>query len=142
MNTYNHNNKVSVAESLFRKHLSYFTNPEMNREEYAKIFTEDAVQEFPFAPAPYAKTVSGNEAITEYITNVIKGATDWAFTNFNFFPTSDPNTVFVEFEGSAKVIATGKLYQQIYVGRTSIRGEQIANYREYWNPTSIFEAFV
>ncbi len=142
MNTYHQHDNTSVAESLFRLHLSYFTNPQMTREEYANIFTEDAVQEYPFAPAPYAKAVVGRDAVTEYITNVTKGATDWAFSNFNFFPTSTPDTVFVEFEGSAMVIATGRLYKQLYIGRISIKGAQISGYREYWNPTSIIEAFV
>lgn len=142
METYPTNKNAADAERLFKQHLSFFTNPGMTRETYATLFTEDAVQEYPYAPAPYATKVVGREEITDYISNVIKGATNWAFTNFSFLPTSDSDTVFVEFEGSAHVTSTGKTYQQLYVGRITLRAGKIALYREYWNPTWILDAFV
>lgn len=133
---------AALAERLFRMHLAMFTDPAMTREAYANLFTEDAVHEYPYAPAPFAKQVEGRDAITAYIANVTQSATQWNFTNFTFWTTSDPNTVFVEFEGSALVTATGKRYQQIYVGRITMREGKIANYREFWNPGWILDAFV
>jgi ketosteroid isomerase-like protein len=135
-------NSAARAERLFRMHLAMFTDPAMTQEAYANLWAEDAVHEYPFAPAPYSKKIEGRDAITAYITNVTQLATNWSFTNFAFSATSDPDTVFVEFEGSALVTATGKRYQQIYVGRITLREGKIAHYREFWNPASILDAFL
>lgn len=114
----------------------------MTREAYASLLTEDAVHEYPYAPAPFANRVEGRDAVTAYMVNVTKRATNWNFTDFTFWATADPDRVFVEFEGGAFVTATGKTYHQVYIGRITLRGEQIAHYREYWNPTWILDAFV
>jgi len=135
-------NSITPAERLFRMHLARFTNPDMTDEAYGELFTADAIQEYPFAPAPYAKELSGRQAITDYISNVVKGATDWDFKNFVFSSTSDPDTIFVEFEGSANVTATGKPYRQIYIGRMTVKENKISCYREFWNPIWIMDAFV
>ncbi|WP_421939865.1 nuclear transport factor 2 family protein [Pedobacter sp.] len=131
-----------LAERLFRLHLEKFTNPDMTVEAYADLFTEDAVQQYPYAPAPYAKEVVGRHTIAEYIANVVNGATNWNFRNFEFSVTNDPNTIFVEFEGSADVIATGKPYHQLYIGRITLKDGKISSYREFWNPIWIMDAFM
>lgn len=136
------NHGASRAERLFKMHLEMFTNPEMTRGEYANLFTEDAIQEYPYAPAPFATQLVGRDAIAAYIQNVTQSATKWNFTDFAFSGTADPDTVFVEFKGSALVTATGKIYNQIYVGRISLQGDQIKHYREFWNPAWILDAFV
>lgn len=136
------NDSAAHAERLFKMHLEMFTSSAMTREDYANLFTEDAVQEYPYAPAPFAKELKGRDAITAYIANVTQSATKWNFTDFIFSSTSDPNTVFVEFKGSALVTATGKIYDQIYIGRITLQGEQIKHYREFWNPSWILDAFV
>lgn len=133
---------TTLAESLFRMHLAMFTEPAMTQEAYSNLWTEDAVHEYPYAPAPYSTEIKGRDAITVYIANVTQSATNWNFTNFVFSATSDPDTVFVEFEGSALVTATGKRYQQIYIGRITLQGGKIAHYREFWNPSWILDAFL
>ena len=129
------------AERAFRMHLALFTDPTMTREAYANLLTEDAVQEYPYAPDPFPKRIEGREAITAYMVDVTQRATNWSFTDFTFSATSDPNTMFVEFEGGGLVTATGKTYRQVYIGRITLRGEQITRYREYWNPSWILDAF-
>ncbi|THU30239.1 hypothetical protein FAM09_30530 [Niastella caeni] len=142
MNTTITDNSAARAERLFRMHLAMFTDSAMTREAYANLWTEDAVHEYPYAPAPYSKQVEGRDAITAYIANVTQSATNWSFSNFAFSATSDPDIVFVEFEGSSLVTATGKQYKQIYVGRITLREGKIANYREFWNPSWILDAFL
>ncbi|AII54400.1 nuclear transport factor 2 family protein [Hymenobacter sp. APR13] len=133
---------LARAERAFRQHLSLFTDPTMTREAYASLLTEDAVHEYPYAPAPFASRLEGRAAITTYIADVTQRGTNWHFTDLQVTATPDPDTVLVEFTGGAFVPATGKTYHQIYVGRLTMRGEQIARYREYWNPSWIMEAFV
>jgi Ketosteroid isomerase-related protein len=136
------NKKIDIATNLFQKHLSKFTDSNMTEESYAELFTEDAVQQFPYAPAPYATEVIGREAIVEYISNVTQGAKDWKFDNFIFTATEDPEVFFVEFEGGATVLSTGKDYHQLYIGQLTLKDNKIAAYREYWNPIWILDAFV
>ncbi|RZK38574.1 MAG: hypothetical protein EOO90_21865 [Pedobacter sp.] len=137
-----HTTNITLAESLFHSHLAKFTNPDMTRDAYAELFTEDAIQEFPYAPAPYATEVVGRDAIADYIGNVVNGAKNWNFKNLQFAATTDRNTFFVEFEGSADVNSTGKNYQQLYIGRITLRNGKISAYREFWNPVWIMDAFM
>ncbi|MEO8255191.1 MAG: nuclear transport factor 2 family protein [Flavobacterium sp.] len=136
----NEENKIN-AENVFHKHLSMFTDG-MSKEDYTNLFTEDAVQEYPYAPAPFATKIEGREAIAAYIENVVKGATNWNFTDFNFSATSNLDVFFVEFQGSALVTSTGKAYNQLFIARITMSGNKIANFKEYWNPTWILDAFV
>ncbi|MDQ8141472.1 PhzA/PhzB family protein [Chryseobacterium sp. CFS15] len=136
------NNKIDIAKDLFHKHLSKFTDPEMTKESYAALFTEDAVLEFPYAPAPYPNKVVSRESIADYILNITQGAEDWTFKDFRFSATDDANIFFVEFEGSATVISTGKKYKQAYISRLTLKDNLIADYREYFNPAWIIDAFV
>ncbi|MCF2443526.1 PhzA/PhzB family protein [Dyadobacter sp. CY345] len=136
------NDNTALAERLFKTHLAMFTSSGMTQADYGSLFTEDAVQEYPYAPAPFSKLLQGRDVIAAYITNVIHSATQWNFTDLTFSATSNPDIVFVEFKGSALVTATGKIYCQIYIGRITLEGEQIKHYREYWNPSWILDAFV
>lgn len=129
------------AEKVFQKHLSMFTTG-MSQEDYANLFTENAVQEYPYAPAPFATKIEGRDAIAAYIANVVNGATNWNFSDFNFNATSNPNVFFVEFSGSASVTSTGKRYDQLFIARITMSGDKISNFKEYWNPTWILDAFV
>ena len=141
MNSAITDDSTSRAERAFRMHLSLFTNPAMTAEAYANLLIEDVVQEYPFAPAPFPNRVAGREAVTAYLVNVTQLATNWSFTDFTFSTPSDPDILFVELKGGAFVTATGKMYQQVYIGRIQVRGEQIAHHREYWNPAWILDAF-
>lgn len=114
----------------------------MTAEAYANLITEDVVHEYPYAPAPFANRVQGRDAVTAHLLNITRLASNWGFTNLTFSASSDPNTVFVEFEGGGLVTATGKTYHQVYNARLTMRGEQIAHYREYFNPSRILEAFL
>ena len=130
------------AEQAFQLHLSLFTDSAMTPAAYANLLTEDAVLEHPYAPSHFPNRVEGREAVTAYWVDVTRrGATNWQFTDLTFSATPDPQTVFVEFNGQALVPATGKTYHQVYVGRLTMRGDKIAHYREFWNPTWILEAF-
>lgn len=136
----NQENK-NIAEKVFHQHLSMFTHG-MSQEDYANLFTENAVQEYPYAPEPFATKIEGRNNIAAYIENVVKGATNWNFSDFQFTATSDPDVFFVEFQGSALVPSTRKTYHQLFIARITMSGDKIANFKEFWNPTWILDAFV
>jgi ketosteroid isomerase-like protein/catechol 2,3-dioxygenase-like lactoylglutathione lyase family enzyme len=141
MNSEITNDSRTHAERAFRLHLELFTNHNMTAEAYGNLITEDVVHEYPYAPVPFANRVEGRDAVTAHLINVTRLASNWNFTDITFSATSDPNTIFVEFEGGGLVTATGKAYHQVYSARLTMRGEQIAHYREFFNPNQILEAF-
>jgi uncharacterized protein len=134
------NPSTERARRVFGAHLDLF-NPQ-STSNYAELLTEDAIQEYPFAPAGFASRVEGKEAIVEYMMGLPKLANNWQFWDFIFFATTNPDVVFIEFKGSADVIATGRKYEQTYIGCLEMRGEKMAKYREFWNPQVIADAFM
>lgn len=128
------------AQRVFEAHLALF-NPQ-NTSHYAELLTDDAVFEFPYAPDAFPSRVEGKEAIVKYMTGLVPLAVNWRFWDLTFSETTSPDVFFVEFKGSADVTATGRKYEQTYIGRLEMRGEKIAKYREFWNPQVIVDAFI
>lgn len=128
------------ASRLFKAHLAVF-DPR-STSNYAELLTDDAVFEFPFAPAEFPSHVEGREAIAKYMTGLPQLAENWQFWDLTFSATTNPDVFFVEFKGSAEVIATKRKYEQTYIGRIETRGEKMSKYREFWNPQVIAYAFM
>jgi uncharacterized protein len=133
------NSSTERARRVFETHLAVF-DPQ-STSNYAELLTDDAVQEYPFAPAGFLSRVEGKEAIVKYMTGLPQLANNWQFWDLTFFATTNPDVVFVEFKGSADVTATGRKYEQTYIGRLEMRGEKMSKYREFWNPQTIVDAF-
>jgi uncharacterized protein len=134
------NSNAARARRLFEAHLAVF-DPH-NTSNYAELLTDDAVFEFPFASAPYPSRVEGKEAVVKYMAGLPQLAENWQFWDLTFSATTNSDIFFVEFKGSADVTATGRKYQQTYIGRIETRGEKMSKYREFWNPQVIADAFM
>jgi len=135
-------NGMGRAERAFKLHLTLFTSKDMTTEAYSSFITDDVIYEFPYAPAPFANRLEGRDAVAAHQANIATLASNWNFKNLTFSATSDPDIIFVEFEGGGLVKSTGKVYQQVYTAQLTMRGEQIAHYREFFNPSKIIEAFL
>jgi uncharacterized protein len=135
------NDETALTERVrrvFETHLAVF-DPQ-STSNYAELLTDDAVYEFPFAPAEFPSRVEGKEAVAKYMTGLPQLAENWQFWDFDFSATTNPDVFFVEFKGSADAAATGRKYEQTYIGRIEMRGEKMSNYREFWNPQA-FDVF-
>ncbi|MBN3908096.1 MAG: nuclear transport factor 2 family protein [Nostoc sp. NMS1] len=65
------NDKMALTERarrVFEAHLAVF-DPQ-STSNYAELLTDDAVYEFPFAPAGFPSRVEGKEAIVKYMTGL------------------------------------------------------------------------
>lgn len=62
------NSNTERARRVFEAHLAVF-NPQ-STSNYAELPTDDAVYEFPFAPAEFPSRVEGKEAIVKYMTGL------------------------------------------------------------------------
>lgn len=115
---------------------------EKNMEKFASLWADDAVQEMPYSPQNFPKRVEGK-------TNLVAHYSAWpensGEANFSrelvFFPTLDPQVVFVEYHGVCEIKTTGRIYDQRYGGLFRVVDGKIKLFREYFDPNVFSRAF-
>ena len=102
-------------------------------------YTEDYSIEFPYPVARGLFRVEGRETVRDYLAA--------AFQVFRFeltldvvHPSSDPDLLIAEYHGRGRALATGKPYDNRYVGFWWFRGEAICRTREYYDQGVATEA--
>ena len=127
------------AGSLLDAHLKLIGT---DIERWLELFAEDAVVEFPYAPAAgLPERLEGREAIRRYFVETPKHFRGLVFTKVQRYLTTDPEVAIAEAHGSATIAVTGRQYEQDYVMMVRTRDGRISLYREYWNPLPGLEAF-
>lgn len=109
--------------------------------QWMELWTEDAVFEYPFAPAGYPPALRGKDALFAHFRNFPQTITFTEFIEVEMHQTLDPNTLIVEFAGRGRMAASGKAYEQRYISVVRMRDGKIAHYKDYWNPLVVLEAF-
>jgi ketosteroid isomerase-like protein len=93
--------------------------------------------EFPFAPPGWPTRLGSREAVREYL----RGYTDVYdirnVTEKTVHETADPEVIIAELEVAGLMVRTGEPYQSRYICVITVRGGQIANYRDYWSPLGL-----
>jgi ketosteroid isomerase-like protein len=115
---------------------------EKDMTKFASVWADDAVQDMPYSPEGFPKRVEGK-------ANLVKHYADWPANsgraNFTselvFYPTSDPQTVLVEYHGNCEIKTTGRNYDQHYCGLFRVVDGKIKLFREYFDPTVFSAAF-
>lgn len=95
-------------------------------------YTADYSIEFPYPVSRGASRVEGRDTVRAYL--------DRAFAVFRFeleidvvHPSSDPDLLIAEYHGRGRALATGKAYDNRYVGFWWFRGDAICRTREYYD---------
>lgn len=109
-------------------------------DNYGELWAEDAVLEFPYAPAGNPAKLVGKTTIISYFKDALKQLTGLRFFEVQFFPSLEPDVLFIEFQGEAKISSSGRRYDQTYIGRLHMKNGKIASYREFYNPKVLLEA--
>lgn len=128
--------RQQLIETRVREALEALTR--LDVKPWPELFTEDGVQEFPYAPEGSPRRISGKEEIAEYLA-------DYPAT-FNLdrikTPTwhHDGDHAIVEFEVEGTAVPTGKPYHQRYISVIEHRDGKITRYVDYWNPLVVQEA--
>ncbi|WP_438027204.1 nuclear transport factor 2 family protein [Sorangium sp. So ce233] len=111
-------------------------------ERWLDLFADDAVVEFPYAPALGAPAVlEGKAAIRRHFEGILERFRDLSLRDARRYPTTDPDVALAEVHGSAIILPAGRRYEQDYVMLVATRNGKVVRYREYWNPASALEAF-
>jgi ketosteroid isomerase-like protein len=102
-------------------------------------YTADYSIEFPYPVIRGPFKVEGRETVRDYLAQ--------AFQVFRFVltievvhPASDPDLVIAEYSGRGRALATGKPYDNRYVGFWWFRGDAICRTREYYDQGVATEA--
>lgn len=112
-------------------------------ERWLSLLADDAVVEFPYAPALGASSrLEGIEAIRSYFVPITKRFQGLAFTDVRRYPTTDPDVGWMEVHGTATLLPGHVHYEQDYVMRLHLREGRIVRYAEYWNPMAVPSTFV
>ena len=107
---------------------------------FAGLWAVDGTIEFPFASAGYPQRVEGRAAVTEYLRGYTDHVDLRAITSRTVHRTADPEVVVVEFEVDGVAVRTGRPYRMKYISVITVRGGEIAGYRDYWSPVAAAEA--
>lgn len=106
------------------------------------VWAEDGVQEMPHRPSGWPLRVEGRDALIRQYAEWPNTAGRARFTDeLVFHPTTDPDTVVMEYRGVVEVLPTGRTYDQRYVGIITVKDGRIQLFKEYFNPALFAEAF-
>jgi len=133
------NQAVMTATEAMTKFLDLMVQEDI--PGWMELWHEEAVFEYPFAPPGFPQSVSGRQAIFENFKDFPKMLKFSEFTGVRMHPMLDPDMLIVEFACRGRAVATGKPYDQRYIGVVEMRGGKIFRYRDYWNPLVFLEAF-
>ena len=109
-------------------------------DDWAKLFAQDAVLAFPYAPAGVPRQVTGRDALVAHMSNFPK-IFDVKFVDLVFHETVDPSLVIAEFRSTGTALPTGKPYEQTCISVVRTNDDAlITHYLDYWNPLVAIEA--
>ncbi|BCJ56095.1 putative PhzA/B-like protein [Actinoplanes sp. NBRC 14428] len=133
----NHKTVRSGAQQAFLRHVELLGAG--RGAEWAELFTEDGVLEFPYAPQGYPRRVAGRRDLLAHQEGFAR-TFRVEFTGVRFHETVDPALVIAELECDGVALATGRPYRQKYISLVETRDGLISRYVDYWNPQVVAEA--
>lgn len=107
-------------------------------EKWLTLFSEDAVVEFPYAPAGYTQRLVGIEEIRNYMYELFKLVRILSFSSPDLLVTKDK--IVAEYTCNAVMTGTERPYRQSYISVFCIKDRKITLFKDYWNPTVLLEA--
>jgi ketosteroid isomerase-like protein len=110
---------------------------------YADVFADDAVLEFPFAPAGWPSRLQGRAAILAMLRLNFARARDAGrrFTDLRplVHEGADPETAVVELDARVESPSTGKSCAVRYVHVYRVHEGRVVSLRDYFSPEQIAE---
>lgn len=100
--------------------------------DFLDLFTDDAVLDYPFAPAGTPQQLIGKENIAAHAIRLAPLLEFGDFTLASVYPLTD--VVIFEASCQGRGSETGLPYNQQYICVLHLRGGKIARFQDYWNP--------
>jgi len=109
-------------------------------DKWIKLWADDAVLEFPFAPKNRPSVYHGKQDILAYMSSTTRSIVVDSVAGLKISPMLDPNQLVIELTIQGHLISNGATYNQIYVTFFEFESGKIKQYKEYWNPLVSIEA--
>lgn len=100
---------------------------------------DDIVVEFPYAPPGRPTSVTGKEAVGEYLRAVPAQIDFDEITHLEVHQSVATDTAVIEWSARGRVKATGAPYEMAYVVVLTLADGLMKTYRDYWNPLTLTE---
>ena len=110
-------------------------------DKWIKLWADDAILEFPFAPKNRPSTYRGKKDILTYMSSTTRSIVVDSVAGLKISPMLDPNNIVVELTINGHLKSNGAAYNQQYVTFFEFESGKIKQYREYWNPIVSIEAY-
>lgn len=131
---------AQTAQRVFQQLMLGFQTADL--ATVLNCFTEDATIEYPYAPQMgTAARLDGHAAIAPYLGHALQGMPPLVFSELRLNHDLEQGVHWAEVHCEAPILGTDRVYRQDYVMRFQLRGQQIVQYREYWNQLAGREAF-
>ncbi|MGA5123255.1 nuclear transport factor 2 family protein [Streptomyces pseudogriseolus] len=127
----------TAACQAFLDHLDHLAAGRV--DEWAELFTEDGVLEFPYAPPGYPTRLQGRGELRAHMAAFPK-AFRVEMKDVRIHETVDPTLVIAELRCEGVALETGRPYDQTYISVVETRDGRISRYVDYWNPLVAMEA--
>jgi len=107
-------------------------------EDFLDFFAEDAVLEYPYAPAGTPERLDGKASIARHATRLAPLLEFGEMTLVAVYGSGD-NVVF-EATCQGRGVETGIPYDQKYISVVTLQNKRIVRYQDYWNPLVLISA--
>jgi len=107
-------------------------------EDFLKLFTNDTVLLFPYAPEGLPQRVDGVVELAAHLARLGPLLEFGEMSLHAVYPSGD--TVVFEASCDGKGVATGRPYNQAFISVITLHDGRIAEYRDYWNPLIVLSA--
>jgi uncharacterized protein len=112
----------------------------MQIDAWIQLWAPHGVNLMPFALPGTPDRLEGREAIHGQFQSVPKMFTRMRFLDVQILDMADPGMFFVTFR-SDSLMVTGKEYKNTYCGVFRIENGLVVEFREYFNPLVVMQAF-
>ena len=120
------------SASELEAYLNNVSSPKVSAAQFA----EDGVLELPWVQ----DRAQGPAAVEKLLAGMLANVPDFRFRNLTYF-IQTPDKVAAEYQVEAKVLSTGKIYKQTYVGVMHAENGKIKLLREALDTVAAAKAF-
>ena len=129
-------NQAAIVANAFLDALA-----KSDADAIAELWTDDAVLEFPFAPAGFPQSVEGHAAIDQYFRTALATVTPIAYPGRVVTPLADPSACVIEFGSELTVGDDPTVRENKYITIVRTRGGKIAHFKEHYDSVKRVEGF-
>ena len=109
-------------------------------EDSFDLLTDDVVFEYVIPVPGYPRRVDGRQGIIDLYSNYDDYMTIRTADSLRVYRDPEASVVVLEYEAHGKSVQTGRPYDNRFVSIITIKDNKVTHWRDYLDPTAVFEA--